>query len=90
MGEFMRGSFMKIRNVGKAWNYILMAICMWVLFLRIKSMGKVHFIGLVYVLQHVQKMLGLTSSNIMVIGGEGCQMEQANIKNLMVCLELYR
>ena len=57
---------------------------------KTKNMEKVHFIGSVYVLQLVLKILNMKFSNIMDYGGVGYLMAKENIKNPMVFFNLFR
>jgi hypothetical protein len=83
MAGFIKAISIKIRKVGMDVNYMEMEICLLDIFRKIKSMGKGHFIGLVYVRLHVLNKLVLKLNNIMEIGGEDYQMEKENIKKQM-------
>jgi hypothetical protein len=57
MEEFMKEIFIKIRKMGTVVNYMGMEIYLLDIFRKIKNMGKVRFIGLVFALLPVQNNL---------------------------------
>lgn len=65
-------------------NYMAMEICTSATFLKTKSMGKVPFTGLVYVIQLAQSKQTQKLNNFMEIGGVDFLMVKGNIKNRTV------
>ena len=84
MVEFMKVSFKKIKKVVLEFRYILMEIYILAIFLEIKSMAKVLYIGLVYANLHKNYCSFIKFNNIMDNGGVAFQMEKDNIWKLMV------
>lgn len=75
-----------MRRVGLGASYIQMATFTLASTVKIKSMGKDHFIGSAYVGQPAPNNPNTKYSSIMGAGGEGCLTDLANISKQTVYL----
>lgn len=80
----MKGSFFRVKSVGKDAKLTQCSIIILDLILSIKGMEKDQCSGLNKRKKMSARVRGKSPNNIRENGGEGFQMERANFKNKMV------
>lgn len=84
MDIFMKGSFFRVKSVGKDAKLTQCSIIILDLILSIKGMEKDQCSGLNKRKKMSARVRGKSPNNIRENGGEGFQMERANFENKMV------